>query len=185
MLIFEDEIRSESKKSIESLNKLGLKIVMVTGDSKTVAEKVAKTLDIKELYAEVMPQEKVKIVKRLHSEGHKVIFVGDGVNDGPALVTADVGIAMGLTGTDVAIETAEVGLLSDDLLKIPYLINISKKAIKTIWQNLAFSLSVLSIAVILTIPGILTPVTGALLHELSSIPVIMNSARLINYKPQN
>jgi Cd2+/Zn2+-exporting ATPase len=132
-----------------------------------------------------MPQEKVEIVKRLQSGSHKIIFVGDGVNDGPALVTADVGIAMGLTGTDVAIETAEVGLLSDDLLKIPYLINISKKAIKTIWQNLAFSLSVLLIAVILTIPGILTPVTGALLHELSSIPVIMNSARLINYKPQN
>jgi Zn2+/Cd2+-exporting ATPase len=94
-----------------------------------------------------------------------------------------VGIAMGLTGTDVAIETAEVGLLSDDLLKIPYLINISRKAIKTVWQKVVFALSVLSLAVVLTIPGILTPVTGALLHELSSIPVIMNSARLITYKP--
>lgn len=185
LLIFEDEIRPESKKSIENLHKLGIKTIMITGDSKTVAEKVAKSLGINEVYAEVMPQEKVEIVKRLQSEGHKVIFVGDGVNDGPALVTADVGVAMGLTGTDVAIETAEVGLLSDDLLKIPYLVNISKKAIKTIWQNLAFSLSVLSIAVVLTVPGILTPVTGALLHELSSIPVIMNSARLINYKPQD
>ncbi|HET8687868.1 MAG TPA: cation-translocating P-type ATPase, partial [Methanosarcina sp.] len=185
LLTFEDEIRPESKKSIENLHKLGIKVIMITGDNKVVAEGVAKTLDIDEVYAEVMPQEKVEIVKRLQSGGHNIIFVGDGVNDGPALVTADVGIAMGLTGTDVAIETAEVGLLSDDLLKIPYLINISKKAVKTIWQNLAFSLSVLLIAVILTIPGILTPVTGALLHELSSIPVIMNSARLINYKPQN
>ncbi|AKB62029.1 Lead, cadmium, zinc and mercury transporting ATPase [Methanosarcina mazei SarPi] len=185
LLTFEDKIRPESKKSIENLHKLGIKTVMVTGDSKAVAERIAKSLDISEVYAEVMPQEKVEIVKRLQLKGHKIIFVGDGVNDGPALVTADVGVAMGLTGTDVAIETAEVGLLSDDLLKIPYLISISKKAINTIWQNVAFSLSILSIAVILTVPGILTPVTGALLHELSSIPVIMNSARLITYKPED
>jgi Cd2+/Zn2+-exporting ATPase len=186
LLTFEDRIRPESKKSIENLHKLGIKTIMITGDSKVVAEQAAKTLGINEVYAEVMPQEKVEIVKRLQLEGHKIIFVGDGVNDGPALVTADVGIAMGLTtGTDVAIETAEVGLLSDDLLKIPYLINVSKKAISTIWQNVVFSLSVLSMAVILTIPGILTPVTGALLHELSSIQVIMNSARLITYSPKD
>ncbi|AKB58319.1 Lead, cadmium, zinc and mercury transporting ATPase [Methanosarcina barkeri 227] len=185
LLTFEDRIRPESKKSIENLHKLGIKTIMITGDSKVVAEQAAKILGINEIYAEVMPQEKVEIVKRLQLEGHKIIFVGDGVNDGPVLVTADVGIAMGLTGTDVAIETAEVGLLSDDLLKIPYLISVSKKAIITIWQNVVFSLSVLSMAVILTIPGILTPVTGALLHELSSIPVIMNSARLITYSPKD
>ena len=159
LLTFEDKIRPESKKSIETLHRLGIETIMITGDSKVVAEQTAKTLGINEIYAEVMPQEKVEIVKRLQLEGHKIIFVGDGVNDGPALVTADVGIAMGLTGTDVAIETAEVGLLSDDLLKIPYLISVSKKAISTIWQNVVFSLSVLSMAVILTIPGILTPVT--------------------------
>ncbi|AKB33500.1 Lead, cadmium, zinc and mercury transporting ATPase [Methanosarcina siciliae HI350] len=185
LLIFEDKIRPESEKSVKDLHKLGIKTIMVTGDSKAVAERIAKILGIDEVHAEVMPQEKVEIVKRLQLEGHKVIFVGDGVNDGPALVTADVGVAMGLTGTDVAIETAEVGLLSDDLLKISYLINISRKAIKTIWQNVAFSLSVLSVAVVLTIPGILTPITGALLHELSSIPVIMNSARLITYEPKD
>jgi Cd2+/Zn2+-exporting ATPase len=185
LLTFEDKIRPESKKSIENLHKLGIRTIMVTGDSKVVAERLAKRLDINEVYAEVMPQEKVEIVKRLQSESHKIIFVGDGVNDGPALVTADVGIAMGLTGTDVAIETAEVGLLSDDLSKIPYLINISKKAMTTIWQNVVFSIGVLSVAVILTIPGILTPITGALLHELSSIPVIMNSARLITYKSKD
>lgn len=185
LLAFEDKIRPESKKSIENLHRLGIKTIMITGDSKVVAEQTAKALGINDIYAEVMPQEKVEIVKRLQFEGHRIIFVGDGVNDGPALVTADVGIAMGLTGTDVAIETAEVGLLSDDLLKIPYLISVSKKAISTIWQNVVFSLSVLSMAVILTVPGILTPVTGALLHELSSIPVIMNSARLITYSPKD
>ena len=185
LLTFEDKVRPESKKSVKDLHKLGIKTIMVTGDSKAVAEQIAKILGIDEVHAEVMPQEKVEIVKRLQMKGHKVIFVGDGVNDGPALVTADVGVAMGLTGTDVAIETAEVGLLSDDLLKISYLINVSRKAIKTIWQNVAFSLSVLFVAVLLTIPGILTPVTGALLHELSSIPVIMNSARLIRYEPKD
>jgi Cd2+/Zn2+-exporting ATPase len=185
LLTFEDKVRPESKKSVKDLHKLGIKTIMVTGDSKAVAEQIAKILGIDEVHAEVMPQEKVEIVKRLQMKGHKVIFVGDGVNDGPAFVTADVGVAMGLTGTDVAIETAEVGLLSDDLLKISYLISVSRKAIKTIWQNVAFSLSVLFVAVVLTIPGILTPVTGALLHELSSIPVIMNSARLIRYEPKD
>jgi Zn2+/Cd2+-exporting ATPase len=128
-----------------------------------------------------MPQEKVGIIKRFQASGQKVAFVGEGVNDGPALAVADVGIAMGLTGTDVAIETAEIGLLSDDLSNLPHLIVLSRKAIKTIKYNLIFSLGVLIIAIILTIPGILTPITGALLHELSSIPVIINSVRLIAY----
>jgi Cd2+/Zn2+-exporting ATPase len=158
---------------------MGLRTVLISGDNRRTADRIATELGIDEVHAEVLPQDKVAIVRRLQAEGRKVAFVGDGVNDGPALAAADVGIAMGLAGTDVAIETAEIGLLADDLSKLPHLLRLSRGAIRAIKQNLVFSLAVLAGAVGLTIPGILTPVTGALLHELSSIPVIMNSARLI------
>lgn len=181
-LVFEDTIRENAPATIAKLNQAGIRTVMVTGDNRDATDLVAQKVGISEVYAEVMPQEKVEIVKRFQTQGHTVIFVGDGVNDGPALATADVGVAMGIIGTDVAIETADVALLSDDLSKLPYLFSISRKAIKTIRQNLFFAVGVLVIAVVLTIPGILTPVTGALLHELSSIPVIVNSARLIGSK---
>jgi Cd2+/Zn2+-exporting ATPase len=158
---------------------------LVTGDNRSTAERLAETLGIDEVHVEVLPHEKVGIVKGLQAEGRKVAFVGDGVNDGPALASADVGVAMGLAGTDVAIETAQVGLLSDDLSKLPHLLGLSQKATRAIRQNLVFSLGVLAVAVGLTIPGVLTPITGALLHELSSIPVIANSARLIRAQEEN
>lgn len=183
-LVFEDELRPQSKDAIKKLGEMGLRLVMVTGDSRAATERAARDIGISEIFAEKMPKEKVDIVRRLQSEGRKVAFVGEGVNDGPALAQADVGIALGLSGTDVAIETADVGLLSDDLSKLPYLTMVSRKAIVTIKHNLVFSIAVLLMAVILTVPGILTPVTGALLHELSSIPVIVNSMRLIAYMPK-
>jgi Cd2+/Zn2+-exporting ATPase len=167
---------------ITQLLKLGIRTILVTGDNTVTAERIAGELGINEVHAEVLPAQKVEIVKQLQKEGHSVAFVGDGVNDGPALATANVGVAMGLAGTDVAIETAEIALLSDDLTKLPHLLHLSRQAMRAIKQNLIFSLSVLAIAVGLAIPGILAPVTGALLHELSSIPVIANSARLIGLR---
>ncbi len=156
--------------------------MLVTGDNTMTAERIAGALGISEVHAEVLPAQKVEIVKQLQAQGWSVAFVGDGVNDGPALATANVGVAMGFGGTDVAIETAEIALLSDDLARLPHLLSLSRQAMRAIKQNLIFSLSVLAIAVGLAIPGILSPVTGALLHELSSIPVIANSARLIGIK---
>lgn len=184
LFVFEDELRPESKNLIQRLDEMGLNAVIVTGDNHAATQRVAEKIGIKQIFSEKMPQEKVDIVKALQSRGHKVAFVGEGVNDGPALAQADVGIAMGIAGTDVAIETADIGLLSDDLSKMPHLIMVSRKAIKTIKHNLIFSLGVLAVAVALTVPGILTPITGALLHELSSIPVIVNSMRLIAYGPK-
>ncbi len=182
MLVLEDTLRPEASQVITRLKKLGIRTVLVTGDNTVTAQRIAGELGISEVHAEVLPAQKVEIVKQLQSQGWSVAFVGDGVNDGPALATANVGVAMGLGGTDVAIETAEIALLSDDLSKLPHLLSLSRQAMRAIKQNLIFSLSVLAIAVGLAIPGILAPVTGALLHELSSIPVIANSARLIGVK---
>jgi Zn2+/Cd2+-exporting ATPase len=181
---FEDELRAGSRETILSLDEMGVHTILLTGDNRPTAERVAGQLGIREVYAEVLPQDKVCIVKRLRAEGKNVAFVGDGVNDGPALAVANAGIAIAIAGTDVDIETAEVGLLSDDLTRLPHLLLISRKAIGTIKQNVLFSLAVLAIAIMLTIPGILSPLTGALLHELSSIPVIINSARLITFGPK-
>jgi len=179
LLVFEDTLRDSAPEAIANLNRAGIRTVIVTGDNRGATLRVAEEIGVSEIYTEMMPEEKVEIVRRLQEEGCRVAFVGDGVNDGPALATADVGVAMGHAGTDVAIETADVVLLSDELLKLPQIIGTSQKALRTIRQNLAFAVGVLIIAVYLTIFNILTPVTGALLHELSSIPVIANSARLI------
>lgn len=182
LLVLEDALRPESVPAVRRLNDMGIRTVLISGDNQHTAGRIASQLGIKDVHAEVLPAQKVEIVKRLQSEGRRVAFVGDGVNDGPALAVADVGIAMGRGGTDVAIETAEIGLLADDLSKLPHLLEVSHQAIRAINQNLVFSLAVLGLAVGLTIPGVLTPVTGALLHELSSIPVIANSARLIGLR---
>jgi Cd2+/Zn2+-exporting ATPase len=182
VLALEDTLRPEAYTVITRLKKLGIHTILITGDNAVTAGRIAGELGISEVHAEVLPAQKVEIVKQLQAEGRVVAFVGDGVNDGPALASAHVGIAMGLAGTDVAIETAEIALLSDDLSKLPHLLALSRQAMRAIRQNLAFSLGVLVIAVGLAIPGILSPVTGALLHELSSIPVIANSARLIGVK---
>jgi Cd2+/Zn2+-exporting ATPase len=182
LLVFEDTLREHARETVAALNQAGIRTVIVTGDNRETAARIAEVTGISETHAEMMPEEKVGIVKRFQDAGHRVAFVGDGVNDGPALATADAGVAMGHAGTDVAIETADVVLLSDELLKLPYLIGTSQKTLRTIRQNLIFAVGVLLLAVCLTVFNILTPVTGALLHELSSIPVIANSARLIGLK---
>jgi Cd2+/Zn2+-exporting ATPase len=182
LLVFDDALRPAARPMTEKLRSLGVRVVLVTGDNHATATRIAEALGIEDVHAEVLPGEKVDVVRDLQAQGRRVAFVGDGVNDGPALAVADVGVAMGLGGTDVAIETSEIALLSDDLAQLPHLIELSQRAIHAIKQNLVFSLGVLGAAVGLAIPGILHPVTGALVHELSSLPVIANSARLIGHR---
>ncbi|MFN8633002.1 MAG: cation-translocating P-type ATPase [Chloroflexota bacterium] len=185
LLVFEDTLRSEATATVEKLRSLGIRTVLLSGDNPATAARVGHEVGIEEAHGGVLPGGKAEIVARLRAEGRNVLFVGDGVNDGPALATADVGVAMGMAGTDVAIETADIALLADDLSRLPHLLDVSQRAIRAIKQNLVFSLGVLALAVGLTIPGILHPVTGALLHELSSIPVIANSARLIGLRTRD
>ena len=128
LLVLEDTLRPEAGQVIRRLKKLGIRTVLVTGDNRVTAERIAGELGISDVHAEVLPAQKVEIVKQLQTQGLHVAFVGDGVNDGPVLAAANVGVAMGLAGTDVAIETAEIALLSDDLAKLPHLLSLSRRA---------------------------------------------------------
>jgi Cu+-exporting ATPase len=172
-----DPIRSSTPEAIDQLHANGMRIIMLTGDSRATAEAVARKLRIDEILAEVLPQDKSAVVKRLQEQGRIVAMAGDGVNDAPALAQAQVGIAMG-TGTDVAIESAGVTLVHGDLRAIARARHLSRLTMRTIRQNLflAFVYNVLSIP--LAAFGILTPVLASAAMSLSSVSVIGNSLRL-------
>jgi Cd2+/Zn2+-exporting ATPase/Cu+-exporting ATPase len=173
-----DTIRSESKKAIEELRNMGIRTIMLTGDNRFAAETVAKDVGIDEVQAELLPQDKVTLVKRLVFEGHKVAMVGDGINDAPALAHANVGIGLG-SGTDIAIEEADIVLMTSDLQKISYLLRSSRKAYRTIMQNFYGTLSVDGIGVALAFLGFLNPLLAAGIHVGSELIFISNSAKLM------
>ncbi|MBE0695372.1 MAG: cation-translocating P-type ATPase [Anaerolineaceae bacterium] len=183
LITLADTPRIEAKKAIAELKRIGIKeVIMITGDNPRTADRIAKELGIDRVYAEVLPQNKLQIIRDLQAQGKKVAFVGDGVNDAPALAAAEVGIAMGLAGTDVALETADIGLMADEIERIPQIIELSRQALGVIRQNVIFSMSMNVLSVVLGGFGIIGPVVGALMHETSALPVLANSARLINYR---
>ena len=183
-----DPIKSSTPEAIAALHREGIKIVMLTGDSRTTAEAVARKLDIDEVIAEVLPEQKTEIVKKLQAEGHKVAMAGDGINDAPALAQAEVGIAMG-TGTDIAMESASVTLVKGDLRGIVRARLLSRATMRNIRQNLFFAFIYNSLGVPIA-AGVLYPVFGMLLSPMiaatamsfSSLSVIMNALRLKNTK---
>lgn len=176
----EDRTRPEARAAIESLRELGIKrVAMVTGDRWSVARRVAAEMGCTEVQAEVLPQEKLDLVDRLKADGHKVIVVGDGVNDAPALAAGDLGIAMGAAGSDVAIHSASIALMSNDLKRLPFLINLSKSVTKVIWQNLGFGMLFILVMVTLAGLGQIPPIAAVLLHMLGGAFVVFNSARIV------
>lgn len=175
-----DSVRPDVKAAIEKLRHSGLKkVIMLTGDSPEVAKNVSEAVGISEWQARLLPTQKVAAVRQLQAEGYRVAMIGDGINDAPALAQADVGIAMGVTGTDVAMETSDIVLMQDDILMAAEAINLSRKTLRTIKQNLAFALVFNLIGIAAAGVGILNPVAAALFHNFGSVAVVINSARLV------
>jgi P-type Cu+ transporter len=173
-----DIVRAEAKASIQSLQSLGLKTILLTGDSKLVAEAVGKALGVDEIVAELLPEQKLERVEKLLAAGRKVVMVGDGVNDAPALAQATVGVAMG-SGTDVARESSDVVLIGSDLSKLVETVRVARRCHRTIMQNFVGTLVVDTIGVALAAFGFLNPLLAAFIHVSSEMTFILNSARLL------
>jgi len=174
-----DTIRPDAPQMVEKLRDYGVeRLLMITGDAHETANYIAESAGINDVHARMLPEDKLEVVNKLQKEGHKVAMTGDGINDAPALAAADLGIAMGAAGTDVAIETADLALMSDDLLKIPEAISLSKKTLRNIHQNVV--VAIVTVAVLLTgvFMGSVHMAGGMLIHELSVMAVILNGMRL-------
>lgn len=177
-----DTVRPNARAAIQQLRQLGIeKVVMLTGDNRRVAADIGGALGIDEVQAEVLPEQKAHHVEALKKQG-RVAMVGDGVNDAPALAVADVGMAMGVTGTDVAHEAADVALLADDLGKIAFTVGLSRQALRLIRQGLAFALVYNVTMVALAGSGHMNMLGGAIAHQFSSVLVILNAMRLLRYR---
>jgi len=177
-----DVLRDEAPAVLQALKEIGIeRIVMVTGDNSRVASAVARQAGVDEFHAELLPEDKVRVLKSLKAIG-PIAMIGDGVNDAPALATATIGVAMGAAGTDVAMETADVVLMSDNLWNIPFAISISRHARTVIWQNLAIALSVI-VVLMASALGFSLPLTvGVVGHEGSTVLVCLNGLRLLAFR---
>lgn len=183
LISLRDEVRPEAASVLAELRANGIRrIVMLTGDHPDIAEVVAGELGIDEWRAEVMPEDKLEVVRELQADGFVVGMVGDGINDAPALAAADIGIAMGLAGTDVAVETADVALANDDLHRLLDVRDLGARAVDVIRENYGMSIAVNAAGLIIGAGGALSPVLAAILHNASSVAVVANSSRLIRYR---
>lgn len=182
IITLSDTMRRDTADMLSAVSSLAIKTVLLTGDSKETATYIGKKAGISEIHAELLPGEKVSIIEELQGKHHKVCMVGDGINDAPAMKTADVSIAMGSIGSDIAIETADIALMSEDLSKVPYIKRLSDATIRTIKFSIALSMAINCIAIILSLLEVLTPTTGALVHNVGSCLVVLIAARLYDRK---
>lgn len=180
-----DQVRSSSQQVIDKLHELGIReTVMLTGDNKKTAAAIAQNMGVSRTEAELLPEDKLTLIEQLNEKHRSVAMVGDGVNDAPALARADVGIAMGGAGTDTALETADVALMNDDLEKLPFVVRLSRKALNIIKQNIAFSLGLKALALLLVIPGWLTLWIAIIADMGATLLVTLNGMRLMREKPK-
>ncbi|MGG3843476.1 heavy metal translocating P-type ATPase [Anoxybacillus kestanbolensis] len=178
-----DEIRESSKEVIRKLHQVGIeKTVMLTGDNQRTAEAIGKQVGVSDIKADLLPEDKLNFIKELRDKYRSVAMVGDGVNDAPALAASTVGVAMGGAGTDTALETADIALMSDDLSKLPYTIKLSRKALAIIKQNITFSLGIKALALLLIVPGWLTLWLAIFADMGATLIVTLNSMRLLKVK---
>jgi len=178
-----DEVRESSKEVIAQLHKLGIAhTIMLTGDNNDTAQFVGKEIGVSDIKAELMPEDKLTYIKELKQTYGKVAMIGDGVNDAPALAASTVGIAMGGAGTDTALETADVALMGDDLKKLPFIVNLSRKTLKIIKQNITFSLGIKLLALLLVLPGWLTLWIAIVADMGATLLVTLNGLRLMKVK---
>ncbi len=182
VIALSDTLRPQSKDMVARLRKNGVKAVLLTGDNRQTADYFAEQICISEVKAELLPEEKVKHIEALQKDGSIVCMIGDGVNDAPALKTADVGVAMGTMGSDIAVEAADIALTGDDISKIPYLKRLSKATVNTIKFSISLSLVINLVAIVLSFFEVLTPTTGALVHNAGSVLVVLIAALLYDRK---
>lgn len=181
-IVLSDTVRKESKQTIKRISETGVKPVLLTGDNGNSARNISSQLGISEVKSDCLPEDKLNYIKKKQSENYSVCMVGDGVNDAPALKTADVGIAMGGAGSDIAVDSADIALVDDEVKELPHLLELSKRMMVTIKCNLTFSMALNFISIILAITGILQPVVGAIVHNAGSVIVIINSAMLLKWR---
>lgn len=178
VIALSDVLRPEAKDMVSRLSDMHTRTVLLTGDHQKTAEYFARQVSISEVRAELLPEEKVQSIEDLQAEGHKVCMIGDGVNDAPALKTADVSVAMGSMGSDIAVDAADVALMSDDISKIPYLKRLSNATVRTIKASITLSMCINFAAIVLSLMEVLTPTTGALVHNAGSCFVVLIAALL-------
>lgn len=181
-LVLSDTIRKESGAMIDALQSCGVQPVLLTGDNENSANSIAKQLNINEVYANCLPEDKLKLIEKYQEGEQPVCMIGDGINDAPALKKATVGIAMGGIGSDIAVDAADIVLVDDEVKELPHLISLSKRMMTTIKLNLSFSMGLNFLAIVLAMTGILNPVVGALVHNAGSVLVIINSALLLKWR---
>lgn len=177
-----DVLRPEAKDMVARLDAMHTKTVLLTGDNRKTADYFAGQVGIAEVRAELLPEEKVGSIETLRKEGRKVCMIGDGVNDAPALKTADVGVAMGSMGSDIAVEAADIALMGDDISKIPYLKRLSNATVATIKLSITLSMCINAAAIVLSLLELLNPTTGALVHNAGSCFVVLIAALLYDRK---